>query len=84
MKMQLITITPKKPCIDAGFTIARDIYDNCGLVDSSYCNIEAFPACESGFVASGFSSLYNPKNIIHDMHNSKESIDDFVKAVFSK
>ena len=83
MKMQLITITPKKPCIDAGFTIARALYDDCGLVDAAYCNIEAFPACESGFVASGFSSIHKP-NIIHDMHNSKESIDDFVKEVFSK
>lgn len=83
MKMQLITITPKKPCIDAGFTISRDLYDNWGLVDSAYCNIESFPACESGFLASGFSSLRKP-NIIHDMHNSKESIDDFVKAVFAQ
>lgn len=83
MKMQLITITPKKPCIDAGFTIARDLYDDCGLIDSAYCNIDIFPACKSGFLASGFSSL-NKTNIIHDMHNSKESIDDFVKAVFSK
>ena len=83
MKMQLITITSKKPCIDAGFTIARDVYDDCGLVDSAYCNIDMLPSCESGFVASGFSTLFKP-NIIHDMHNSKESIDDFVKAVFSK
>ena len=83
MKMQLITITPKKPCIDAGFSIARDLYDDWGLVDSAYCNIEIFPACESGFVASGFSSIREPF-IIHDMHNSKESIDDFVKEVLSK
>lgn len=83
MKMQLITITPKEPCIDAGFTLSRDIYDDCGLVDSAYCNIESFPACESGFVASGFSSLHT-QNIVHDMHNSKESIDDFVKAVFAQ
>ena len=83
MKMQLITITPKKPCIDAGFSIARDLYDDWGLVDSAYCNIETFTACKSGFVASGFSSLHKP-NIIHDMDNTKESIDDFVKAVFSK
>ena len=83
MKMQLITIKPKKRGFDAGFTIARDLYDDCGLVDSSYCNIETFPACESGFVASGFSSIHKP-NIIHDMDNDRESIDDFVKAVFSK
>lgn len=83
MKMQIITIKPKEPCIDAGFTIARDLYDDCGLIDSAYCNIDIFPACESGFVASGFSSL-RKTNIIHDMDNTKESIDDFVKAVFSK
>lgn len=83
MKMQIITITPKKPCIDAGFTITRDLYDYFGLFDSAYCNVELFPACESGFVASGFSSIHKPY-IIHDMHNSSESIDDFVKAVFSK
>lgn len=83
MKMQLITIKPKEPGIDAGFTVSRDIYDDWGLVDTAYCNIEAFPACESGFVASGFSSIHEP-NIIHDMDNAKESIDDFVKEVFAQ
>ena len=83
MKMQIITIKPKEGGIDAGFTIARDLYDDCGLVDSAYCNIDMLPSCESGFVASGFSSLHKP-NIIHDRHNANESIDDFVKAVFSK
>lgn len=83
MKMQIITIKPKKPCIDAGFTISRELYDDGGFVDTAYCNIEVFPACESGFVASGFSSVCKP-NIIHDMHNSKESIDDFVKEVFAQ
>lgn len=83
MKMQIITIKPKEPCIDAGFTVMRDIYDGGYLRDSAYCNIDMFPNCESGFVASGFSSLNKP-NIIHDMHNAKESIDDFVKEVFSK
>lgn len=83
MKMQLITIKPKKSGIDAGFTIKRELFDGCGLVDAASCNITIFRACESGFIASGFSSIYKP-TIIHDMHNSKESIDDFVKAVFSK
>ena len=82
MKMQLVTIKPK-PCIDVGFTIKRELFDNCGLVDTAYCNIDAFPACESGFIASGFSSIYK-STILHDMNNTKESIDDFVKAVFSK
>lgn len=83
MKMQVITIKSKEPCIDAGFIISRDLYDSFGFIDSAYCNIEVFPACESGFVASGFSSIHKP-NIIHDMHNSKESIDDFVKEVFAR
>lgn len=83
MKMQLITITPKKPCIDAGFTIKRELFDNCGLVDAAYCNVIMFPACASGFAASGFSSIRKP-TIMHDMHNYKESIDDFVKKVFAK
>ena len=83
MKMQLITITPKKPCIDAGFTIKRELFDNFGLVDTAYCSIHAFPACESGFAASGFSSIHKP-TIMHDMHNDKESIDDFIKAVFAQ
>lgn len=83
MKMQLITITPKKPCIDAGFTIKRELFDNCGLVDTAYCNVDMFHDCDSGFIASGFSSIYKP-TIIHDMYNLNESIDEFVKAVFSK
>ena len=83
MKMQLITIKPKKSGIDAGFTIKRELFDNCGLVDTAYCSIHVFPACESGFAASGFSSIHKP-TIMHDMHNAKESIDDFVKAVFAK
>ena len=84
MKMQLITIKPKKSGIDNGFTIKRELFDNCGLVDTAYCNIDTFRACESGFIASGFSSIYKSTIIMHDLHNAKESIDDFVKAVFSK
>lgn len=83
MKMQLITIKPKKSGIDNGFTIKRELFDDCGLVDTAYCNIDTFRACESGFIASGFSSIYNP-TIMHDAHNAKESIDDFVKAVFAQ
>ena len=83
MKMQLITIKPKKSGIDNGFTIKRELFDNCGLVETAFCNIDIFRACESGFIASGFSSIYKP-TIFHDMHNANESIDDFVKAVFAK
>ena len=83
MKMQIVTIKPKKRGINHGFTIKRESFDNCGLVDTAYCNIDMFRACESGFVASGFSSIYKP-TILHDAHNTNESIDDFVKEVFSK
>ena len=83
MKMQLITIKPKKSGIDNGFTIKRELFDNCGLVDSAFCNVTILHACESGFIASGFSSIYKP-TILHDMNNTNESIDDFVKAVFAQ
>lgn len=83
MKMQLITIRPKESGIDNGFTIKRELFDNYGLVDIAYCNIDTFRDCESGFIASGFSSIYK-STIMHDMNNAKESIDDFVKEVFSK
>lgn len=81
MKMQLITIKPKEHGINHGFSIKRESFDGCGLVDAAYCNVDVFRACESGFVASGFSSIYRP-TILHDMHNAKESIDDFIKEVF--
>jgi hypothetical protein len=83
MKMQLITIRPSKSGIDNGFKIKRELFDNCGLVDTAYCNVTILHACKSGFIASGFSSIYKP-TILHDMNNANESIDDFVKAVFSK
>ena len=83
MKMQLITISPKKSGIDNGFTIKRELFDDCGLVDTAYCNIDTFRACESGFIASGFAVIYK-STILQDMHNAKESIDDFVKAVFAQ
>lgn len=79
MKMQVITIRPNKSGIDNGFRIKRELFDNCGLVDMAFCSVRFV---KSGFVASGFSSIHKP-SIIHDVNNS-ESIDDFVKAVFSK
>lgn len=83
MKMQLVTISPKEYGINYGFSIKRESFDGCGLIDTAYCNVDMFCACESGFVASGFSSIYKP-TILHDMHNANESIDDFIKEVFSK
>ena len=83
MKMQLITIKPSISGIDNGFKIKRELFDNCGLVDTAYCNVDIFRACESGFIASGFSSIYK-STILHDMNNANESIDDFVKEVFAQ
>lgn len=83
MKTQLITIKPKKSGIDNGFTIKRELFDNCGLVDTAYCNVDIFRSCKRGFIASGFSSIYK-STILHDMNNTNESIDDFVKAVFAQ
>ena len=83
MKMQLITITPKESGIENGFMIKRELFDNCGLIDSACCNVDIFRACESGFIASGFSSIHKP-TIFHDAHNANESIDDFVKVVFAQ
>ena len=83
MKMQLVTIKPRKSGINNGFSIKRELFDRCGLIDTAYCNIDVFHACDSGFIASGFSSIHK-STVIHEMNNTNESIDDFIKAVFSK
>lgn len=80
MKTQLVTIRPNKSGIENGFRIKRELFDECGFVDMAFCSIRTI---KYGFAASGFSSIYKP-TIIHDVSNSSESIDDFIKAVFSK
>jgi hypothetical protein len=80
MKMQLITIRPNKSGIENGFRIKRELFDECEVVDMAFCSIRT---TKNGFAASGFSSIHKP-TIIHDVSNSSESIDDFIKAVFSK
>lgn len=80
MKMQVVTIRPNKSGIENGFKIKRELFDNCGLVDMAFCSIRTV---KNGFAASGFSSIYKP-TIIHAVSDSNESIDDFIKAVFSK
>lgn len=80
MKMQVITIRPKKSGIDAGFRIKRELFVGCRLVDMAFCSVAI---CKNGFIASGFSSISKP-TIIHSINNTGESIDDFVKVVFSK
>ena len=80
MKMQVVTIRPCKSGIENGFRIKRELFDACGLVDMAFCSIRTV---KNGFAASGFSSIYKP-TIIHAVSDSNESIDDFIKAVFSK
>ena len=80
MKMQVVTISPSKSGIEKGFRIKRELFDACGLVDMAFCSIRTV---KNGFAASGFSSIHAP-TIIHAVSDSNESIDDFIKAVFSK
>lgn len=80
MKMQVVTIIPSKSGIEKGFKIKRELFDACGFLDMAFCTIIT---TKNGFAASGFSSIYKP-TFSHDVTNSNESIDDFVKAVFSK
>lgn len=80
MKTQLVTIRPDKFGIENGFKIKRELFDDCGFVDMAFCSIITV---KNGFAASGFSSIHKP-TIIHDVSNSSESIDDFVKKVFLK
>lgn len=84
MKMQTVTLK-----IDGNnFSIARKLIDTKNRRNNDYasCNITVLQpmfCCKSGFIASGFSSFESPI-IEHDMNNVNESIDDFIKAVFSK
>lgn len=84
MKMQLVTMSLS----GNNFSISRrltDIKNRCNT-DYASCNIIVLKpvfCCKSGFIASGFSSFESPI-IEHDLNNVNESIDDFIKAVFSK
>lgn len=80
MKMQVVTIELCRLGIDNGCRIKRELFDECGLVDMAFCSVRN---TKNGFAASGFSSIYMP-TIMHDVSNGSESINDFVKAVFSK
>lgn len=84
MKMQIVTMKPD----GNNFSISRKLIDTKNPINNNYasCNIIVLKPtyyCKSGFVAHGFSSIESPI-IEHDMNNTNESIDDFVKAVFSK
>lgn len=83
MKMQIVTMK-----IDGNnFSISRKLTDTKNRNnDYASCNIIVLKpmfCCKSGFIASGFSSLGSPI-IEHDLNNVNESVDDFIKAVFSK
>lgn len=84
MKIQTVTLT-----LDGNnFSISRKITDTKNRRNTDYasCNVTILKpmfCCKSGFIASGFSSFESPI-IDHDINNVNESIDDFIKAVFSK
>lgn len=77
MKMQLVTITDKKH----GIEIKRELFDDFKIIDTAYCSIICLS--KHSFAASGFPSVHK-STIIHDVNCDKESIDDFIKAVFLK
>lgn len=84
MKMQIVTMK-----IDGNnVSISRKLTDTRNRRNTDYasCNITVLKpmfCCKSGFIASGFSSFDSPI-VEHDLNNVNESIDDFIKAVFSK
>ena len=84
MKMQIVNLK-----IDGNnFSITRKLTDTKNRCNNEYasCNITVLKpmfCCKSGFIASGFSSFDSPI-VEHDLNNVNESIDDFIKAVFSK
>lgn len=80
MKMQVVTISLQKHGVHEGIRVKRELFENCDLVDMAFCSIRTV---KNGFAASGFSSIHEP-TIIHAVSDSKETIDDFIKAVFSK
>ena len=80
MKMQVVTISPQTHGVHEGIRIKRELFDDCGLVDMAFCSIRFV---KNGFAASGFSSIHDP-TIVHAVSDSSESVDDFIKVVFSK
>jgi hypothetical protein len=84
MKMQFVTMSIN----GNNFSINRKLTDTKNRRNTDYasCNITVLRpmfCCKSGFIASGFSSFESPI-MEHDVNNTDEDINDFVKAVFSK
>lgn len=70
------------------FSISRKLTDTKNRRNTDYasCNITVLRpmfCCKSGFIASGFSSFESPI-MEHDVNNTDEGINGFIKAVFSK
>lgn len=84
MKMQLVTMSIN----GNNFSISRKLTDTKNRRNTDYasCNITVLRpmfCCKSGFIASGFSSFESPITE-HDVNNTDEDINDFIKVVFSK
>lgn len=84
MKIQTVTLKLN----GNNFSISRKLTDTKNRHNTDYasCNITVLKpmfCCKSGFIASGFSSFESPI-VEHDLNNVNESIDDFIKVVFSK
>lgn len=84
MKMQLVTMKLN----GNNFSITRKSINTKNRRESDYasCNITVLKpmfCCKSGFIASGFSSFESPI-MEHDVNNTNEDINGFVKAVFLK
>lgn len=84
MKMQFVIMSIN----GNNFSISRKLTDTKNRRNTDYasCNITVLRpmfCCKSGFIASGFSSFESPI-MEHDVNNTDEEINDFIKAVFSK
>lgn len=84
MKMQFVAMSIN----GNNFSISRKLTDTKNRRNTDYasCNITVLRpmfCCKSGFIASGFSSFESPI-MEHDVNNTDEEINDFIKAVFSK
>lgn len=84
MKMQIVTMK-----LDGNnFSISRKLTDTKNRRENDYasCNIivlQPMICCKSGFIASAFAGLESPI-MEHDVNNTDEDINGFIKAVFSK
>lgn len=84
MKMQFVTMSIN----GNNFSISRKLTDTKNRRNTDYasCNITVLRpmfCCKSGFIASGFSSFESPITE-HDVNNTDEDINAFIKEVFSK